>query len=186
MTIHTRTRVGNLLIDFNGSSSEAEANITYIRQTGNLPQIYVVKTATRTWDLYIKKMAYESGTVSRIDTSYYLKQRLTITWYDTYVASLPTGATPATVTNDWTTVVTSTTGSVSINLASTKDIYMVWAMSDDSNHFTTFSVHGFEGNFHIYDKMHGNGGTESISGNTLTVSTPTSGGGITVKYILIR
>jgi hypothetical protein len=115
-----------------------------------------------------------------------MKARTTITWSDTYVASLPSGATAATATNDWTTVVTSTTSSVSINLASTRDIYMVWAISGDNNHTTMFSVRYFESRFVIYAQTNSNGGTASISGNTLTVSVPSGAGGITVKYLLIR
>lgn len=187
MTIHTRNCVGDLLIGFNGNSSEAGANLSYVRQTGNLPQIYIHKSATQTFDLYIYKMAYESCTVSRIDTSSYMKARTTLTWSNTYASAVPSDATPATKTNEWTTVLTSSGTSV-VSLSLNQGSAYIISINTNQNMRYMLSVVPTSTSFDVAT-IGGSGSANcSVSGTTLTITF--SGGSSsmtsTCKYIELK
>lgn len=187
MTIHTRNCVGDLLIGFNGNSSEAGANLSYVRQTGNLPQIYIHKSATQTFDLYIYKMAYESCTVSRIDTSSYMKTRTTLTWSNTYASTVPEGATKATKTNDWTTMLTSSGSSV-VSLPLNQGSAYIISILTSTNMSYMLSATPTSTSF-IVNTIGGSGSANySVSGTTLTItfSGTTSNFSTKCKYIELK
>ena len=187
MTIHTRNCVGDLLIGFNGNSSETGANISYVKQTGNLPQIHIHKSATQTFDLYIYKMAYESCTVSRINTSVYMQQRTAITWSDTYASAVPSDAIAATKTNDWTTVLTSS-GSHVVSLPLNQGSAYIISILTSTNMSYMLSATPTSTSFIVNTIGGGGSATYSVSGTTLTITF--SGGSsdfsTTCKYIELK
>lgn len=102
LTIDVRGACGDLSIGFNGSSSVDGVAISVIKQTGGLPQIYIIQNG-KTFDLYMAKSQWAHATVIRLDYPYYMRERVSITWLDTFVSSLPSGTTYATVYNKLTT-----------------------------------------------------------------------------------
>ena len=87
------------------NSDPALDKFTYI---GN-PQVYLVKSATSTWDLYIKKSeGYDSICVSQYHNSAYNDAGMDITWTDVHSNSLPSGFVSATLhisnDSDWITI----------------------------------------------------------------------------------
>lgn len=102
LTIDVRGACGDLSIGFNGSPSVDGVAISVIKQTGGLPQIYIIQNG-KTFDLYMAKSQWAHATVIRLDYPYYMRERVSITWLDTFVSSLPSGATYATVYNRLTT-----------------------------------------------------------------------------------
>lgn len=87
------------------NSDPALDKFTYI---GN-PEMYLVKSATSTWDLYIKKSdGYDSICVSQYHNSAYNDTGMDITWTDVHAKSLPSGFKSATlhIPNDsaWITI----------------------------------------------------------------------------------
>ena len=175
-TIHQRDKYGDVNIYFNGNSSEAGANISTIKQTGSLSQVYYVKTATQTFDLYLKKpQSYDNATVTRIDTSKYIKDRTTITWTDTYVASLPTGATAATVTNDWSGIIKSASTSISLSLRKGFN-YIIFATGSSGMSFTETIIYiPYTDTFHGINTDASGSATSAISGTTYTLTFSGSG-----------
>lgn len=191
MTVHQRGLYGDIIIGFNGASTEAGADISYIKQTGNISQVYYVKTATQTFDLYLtKSQQYDQATITRVDTSQYIKTRTAITWVDTHVTSLPSGYVTATKTNDWTNFVTSSSGTISFTM-NPGSSYLISVYETATGTMHSMGIINASRNTWTYTSLE-NGGSAftSISNTTFTFNFGSTGS-ITnnpciLKYIELR
>ena len=95
-TIIQRTRKGTLQITLNGAHAATAHTLNAAWQSGRLQQIYVVSVGSGVFDLYLTKQeAYDSASVTALQMSAYMRgsgSGVEITWYNEYVASVPSGA----------------------------------------------------------------------------------------------
>ena len=95
-TIIQRTRKGTLQITLNGASTATAHTLNAAWQSGRLQQIYVVSVGSGVFDLYLTKQeTYDSASVTALQMSAYMRgsgSGVEITWYDEYVARVPSGA----------------------------------------------------------------------------------------------
>lgn len=91
---------GELAIAFkNVEHTDPDIRVLKVRPlTGcNAPNVYAYKSATSTWELYIKKQfAYDYTTIHKFIRSPHVKNQFTVTWMDEETASLPNGYIEAT------------------------------------------------------------------------------------------
>lgn len=92
---------GELAFAFqNVDNTDPDMRVISIRAlTGcNAPRVYAYKSATSTWDFYVKKQfAYDYTTIHKLITSPRIKNSYSITWLDEEIETLPSGCKSATI-----------------------------------------------------------------------------------------
>lgn len=89
-TLQRGTQKNTYSIQFASDSSTDPALESFVH-VGNNPA-YLVKTDASTWELYIKKTEkWDAVCVTQLENSYYLNDRIEITWKNGLVTDLPDG-----------------------------------------------------------------------------------------------
>ena len=92
--VHQRSRWGEIWIQWNSVDS-VDPTIASFVKTGNI-NAYIQKSATSTWNLYIKKQeAWDSIAIVQLGIGDYTNSQVTLTVKNTTVTSLPSGYTTA-------------------------------------------------------------------------------------------
>lgn len=79
----------NLVIRF-ASANSTDPGLATFRTDSSCQEAYLYKSATSTWDLYVKKSeSYDTIDVISYYAGGYARQRMTVTWVNEMVASLP-------------------------------------------------------------------------------------------------
>lgn len=176
-------RIGDLTLVFNGVSTVAAVSLYSAFQTGTIAQIYVVKTANGVFDLYmVSNTGYDNITITDIDMSKYMRDRLNITWYSTFTTALPSTAVAIRKTNDWTVSgsATGTSASVALNAGSSYLFTVSTASSTESAFMVLAKTNGA---FNLVKLYAAGTMNASLSGTTLTIS---AGSSTTIDYKYIE
>ncbi|NRT76290.1 hypothetical protein [Clostridium beijerinckii] len=93
--VRQRDRYGQIIIKFNSMNS-SDPTLAYINKIGNIG-VYIVKSTTSTWDLYIQKSeAYDSIDIVGFSKGDYMTGT-SITWKSSTITALPSGYIEATI-----------------------------------------------------------------------------------------
>lgn len=164
----TRGATGIVHLNISNSAAAGQGFIGYISQTGNIPQCYMIQSSTGVFELYAAKSAWDWISITDFVFPQYQQHRMTVTWTDTFVSSLPSGVTVATVTNDWSGIVESASTSMSLSLRKGFN-YIVFATCSNGMSFTeTIIYRPWQGDFIILNNSYSGAMTSAISGSTYT------------------
>lgn len=178
-----RYGVGKLYLSFGGAGIGTDVSkytVNIFKQTGGLRQCYIVKTSGTSsgsvFDLYVtKEEAYGNLTVNHMQFPQYMRGLATITWSGAHVSSLPSGATAATVTNDWSGIIKSASTSISLSLRKGFN-YIIFATGSSGMSFTETIIYiPYTDTFHTLNTDASGSATSAISGTTYTLTFSGSG-----------
>lgn len=89
------TSITRITIAFNPSDS-IDPTLKTFTVAGSTRECWLAKSATSTWDLYIKKTErYDNIGITSFYTSNYSRSNISVTWSDTQAIAIPEGATQA-------------------------------------------------------------------------------------------
>lgn len=180
----------------NGATAGQGFGVGAFRQHGNAPQCYIYQSATGVFDLYLRRTPWMNCTISDLSFPRYMQDRCNITWYNQQT-SLPSGATAATVTNDWSNTVTSTTGSISFTMKPYSG-YIIYVYTTGNTNMSSAGIiypHYDSSNPSVGGWLYHNitaagSAFHTISGTTFTYNFGSSGAIVSaptvLKYIEIR
>lgn len=156
MTIAQRGKwnPATLHINFNGGNTTDPSSVTLLYTSYQYYDIYIVKSATSTWDLYIAKTeGYDNIAILDFKIGDYADQRLNLTWKDEQASSVPTGYTKANnglYANVLNSAGGTLTGNVTLNRSSATDA--TWFKVTNGNGSVSLHVSTNRG---LYDETNG-------------------------------
>lgn len=187
----TRGATGIVHLNIYNSATAGQGFVGYITQTGNIPQCYMIQSSTGVFELYAAKSPWDWISITDFVFPQYQQDRMTVTWTDTFVSSLPSGVTAATVTNEWSGVVTAAdeSGSVSFTMKAGCSYLISVRHITQGTMFATGIIVATPSSWSYYSIGVGGSAFHSISGSTFTYGFGSSSnlakGKVQLKYIEI-
>lgn len=154
----------------------------------NTPNMYYVLTkgsAGITVEIIAQKSAYQSITISNVIMSKHVRDRLVISYPDTFETTLRDGAIAATEYNPWSRSSYVIEKTVTLTLKKYSAYIINLYSKSDTQSYTVLVNPNSNGTFHLTELFTAGSWDSSLSGTTLTITNPSITSGIYYKYIEI-
>lgn len=154
----------------------------------NTPNMYYVLTkgsAGITVEIIAQKSAYQSITISNVIMSKHVRDRLVISYPDTFETTLRDGAIAAIEYNPWSRSSYTNEKTVTLTLKKYSAYIINLYSKSDTQSYTVLVNPNSNGTFHLTELFTAGSWDSSLSGATLTITNPSINYGIYYKYIEI-